>query len=105
MVKGETSSVDMPRLFNVFNILEIKSVRAVTSLRQDIDLEKVWGRIDRAKKIRTSGKDVAKFEVGKGQYLLLFPSGYVQIYAPSEEKLRRVLKNFRDELYECGLLK
>lgn len=105
MTDGETASVNMPRLFNVFNLLEIKSVRAVTSLRQEINLESVWKRIDRAKRIRTSGKDVAKFEVGKGQYLLLFPSGYVQVYAPSEEELRGVLKNFRDELYESGLLK
>lgn len=105
MAGGETTSVDMPRLFNVFDLPEIKSVRAVSSLRQNVDLEKIWSQVNRARKIRTSGKDVAKFEVGKGQYLLLFPSGYVQIYAPSEDKVREVLKSFRDKLYETGLLK
>lgn len=104
MVKGEASSVNMPRLFNVFDLPEIKSVRAATSLRQKIDLEKVWSKVDRVKKIRTSGKDVAKFVEGKGKYLLLFPSSYVQVHAPDEEGVREVLKSFRNELYEAGLL-
>lgn len=104
MVQGKSSSMDMPRLFNIFDIPEIKSVRAVSSLRKSLDLEKVWGKISKAKKVRTSGKDVVKFKQGKGRYLLLFPSGYVQIYAPDEEKVREVLKSFRNELYENGLL-
>ncbi len=97
--------MDIPRLFNIFDIPEIKSVRAVSSLRQEIDLEKIWSNVDRAKKIRTSGKEVIKFKEGKGHYLLLFPSGYIQIYAPNEEKVREILKTFRNELYESGLLK
>lgn len=105
MTERETSSVDMPRLFNVFDLPEIKAVRAASSLRQNMDLEKVRRRISKARKIRTSGKEVVKFEIGKGQYLLLFPSGYVQVHAPDEEKVRAVLKSFRDELYETGLLK
>lgn len=105
MAEGKPPSMDIPRLFNVFDIPEIKSVRAVSSLRQDIALEEVWNKVDKARKVRTSGKDVVKFEEGKGEYLLLFPSGYVQVYAPSEEKIRQVLRSFRDELYEMGLLK
>lgn len=104
MVDGETQSMDIPRLFNIFDIPEIKSVRAVSSLRKNVDLEEVRERINRARKVRTSGKDVVKFEIGKGQYLLLFPSGYVQIYAPDEEKVREILKSFRDELFDIGLL-
>ncbi len=95
--------MEMPRLFDVFDYPKTKSVRAVTSLRQKIDVEEVWNRLEKAKKIRTSKKEVAKFEVGKGHYLLLFPSGYIQIYAPSEEQIREVLKVFRDALYEKGL--
>ena len=105
MANEERSSIDMPRLFNVFDHFEIKSIRAVSSLRQEVDLSEVWNRVPRARKVRTSGKDVVKFEIGKGQYLLLFPSGYIQIYAPSEDKIREVLKLFRDELYGNGLLK
>lgn len=105
MKDEETTSVDMPRLFNVFDIPDIKSVRAVSSLRQEVDLENIWGQIDRARKIRTAGQDVVKYEVGEGNYLLLFSSGYVQIYAPSEDRVREVLKSFRDELYGNGLLK
>jgi len=105
MAEGESSAVDMPRLFNVFDIPETKSIRAVSSLRKKIDLEKVWNRINRARKISTSGKEVAKYEVGKGQYLMLFPSGYLQIFAPNEEGVRKVLENFRDELYGAGLLR
>lgn len=104
MVKGETQSMDIPRLFNIFDIPEVKSVRAVSSLRKNVDLEEVWEKVNRAKKVRTSGKNVVKFEKGKGQYLLLFPSGYVQIYAPDKEKIREVLKSFRDELFDIGML-
>lgn len=105
MRDSETSSVDRPRLFNIFTLPETKSVRAVSTLRQEISLEDVWGRVEGTKKIRTSGKSVVKFRVGKGQYLLLFPSNRIQIYAPSEERVREVLKAFRDELYEAGLLR
>lgn len=105
MADSHSPSMDIPRLFNVFDIPEIKSVRAVSSLRQEVDLEEIWRKVERAKKIRTSGKEVIKFKEGKGHYLLLFPSGYIQIYAPEEEKVRKILKTFRNELYENGLLK
>ncbi len=104
MAKGNPHSLEMPRLFNVFDVPEIKSVRAVSSLRRNVNLEEVWGRLAKARKVRTSGKEVVKFEEGTGEYLLLFPSGYIQIYAPSEDKIREVLKSFRDSLYETGLL-
>lgn len=97
--------VDAPRLFNVFDLPKIKSVRAVSSLKQKIKVEKIWNHLNDVKKVRTSGKDVAKFEVGKGEYLLLFPSGYVQIYGPNEERIREVLRSFRDELFKEGLLR
>ncbi len=105
MAEGNPPSMDMPRLFNIFDIPEVKSVRAASSLRSDVDLEEVWGRLSRARKIRTSGKEVVKFEIGKGKYLLLFPSGYIQISAPDEDSIREILRAFRNELYENGLLK
>lgn len=96
--------MDMPHLFNIFDLPEIKSVRATSSLRVEIDLDEIWEKVSRTRKVRTSGKEVVKFEEGKGQYLLVFPSGYVQVCAPSEEKVREVLRSFRNELYENGLL-
>ena len=105
MAERDPPSMDMPRLFNIFDIPETKSVRATSSLRPEIDLEEVLERVPKARKIRTSGKDVVKFEIGKGKYLLLFPSGYIQISAPNEDSVRGILKAFRNELFENGLLK
>lgn len=105
MAEDKTPSVDMPRLFNVFDMPEIKSVRATTNIRINVKLREVLKNAPRARKIRTAGKKVVKFEINKGEYLLFFPSGYVQIHAPSEGRIREVLKAFRNELYECGLLK
>ena len=94
----------IPRLFNVFDMPEIKSVRGVSSFRQEVDPEKIIGKVEKARKVRTSGKEVVKFEEDKGKYLLLFPSGYVQIYAPSEDEIREVLRSFRDSLFDMGLI-
>lgn len=105
MNERESSSMDMPRLFNVFDIPEVKSVRATSSLRKSLDLEEVRKEISKARKIRTSGKEVVKFEEGKGRYLLLFPSSYIQIHAPTEDGVRGILESFRNELHEVGLLK
>lgn len=105
MAERNPPSMDMPRLFNIFDIPETKSVRAASSLRPEIELEEVLECVPGARKIRTSGKEVVKFEVGKGKYLLLFPSGYIQISAPSEDSIREILKAFRNELFENGLLK
>ncbi|MBS3815539.1 MAG: hypothetical protein KGY45_03125 [Hadesarchaea archaeon] len=105
MAREKTPSVDMPRLFNVFDMPEIKSVRATTSIRTNFDLKDIVSKSNHIKKVRTAGKEVAKFRVNKGEYLLLFPTGYVQIHAPSEGRIKEVLKAFRNELYECGILK
>lgn len=104
MKGNESNSMDIPRLFNVFDMPEIKSVRAVSSLRQERDLDEILSKLPGAKKVRTSGKEVVKFEEGKGKYLLLFPSGYIQIYAPSEDEVRDVLRSFRDALFDNGLI-
>lgn len=105
MDERERPSVDMPRLFDVFDHPEVKSVRASTSIRLDVDLKEVRNRIGEARHIRTSGKDVVKYEEGRGKYVLIFPSGYIQIHAPTREGIRDLLKSLRNELYEVGLLR
>lgn len=104
MEENNSNSMGIPRLFNVFDMPEIKSVRGVSSFRQEVNHDEIVGKVDSAKKVRTSGKEVVKFEEGKGKYLLLFPSGYVQISAPSEDEIREVLKSFRDSLFDTGLI-
>ncbi len=105
MAKGKTPTIHMPRLYNVFDMPNVKAVRAVTSLRSKVDLKEVLKRAPRARKIRSANKDIAKFEIRRGSYLLLFSSGYIEVYAPDEGGVREVLVAFRDELYECGLIK
>lgn len=105
MARGKTPSIHMPHLYNVFNIPRIKSVRAVTSLRTKVNLDEVLKRVPQVHKIRSANKDIAKFEIGRGTYLLLFPSGYVEVHAPNEDEVREVLVEFRDKLYECGMIK
>lgn len=105
MAKGKTPTIHMPRLYNVFNMPNVKAVRAVTSLRSKVDLREVLERVPRARKIRSANRDIAKFEIRRGAYLLLFPSGYVEVHVPDEGSVREVLIAFRDELYECGLIK
>lgn len=83
----------------------IKAVRAVTSLRSKVDLKEVLKRVPRACKIKSANKDIAKFEIRRRTYLLLFPSGYIEVHAPDRGGVREVLVAFRDELYECGLIK
>ncbi|KXB02768.1 hypothetical protein AKJ43_00600 [candidate division MSBL1 archaeon SCGC-AAA261D19] len=104
MEEEEATSTRVPHLFDVFNYPEIKAVRATTSLRAKVKVEEVLESTSKTCRIRTANKDVAKFEFGRGEYLLLFPNGYIQIHAPDEEKIRKVLKGFRDELYKCGLI-
>lgn len=105
MAKGKTPSIHMPRLYNVFNMPNIKAVRAVTSLRSKVDLKEILKRVPRAHQVRSANKDVIKFEIRRGAYLLLFPSGYMEVHAPDEGGVREVLVAFRDELYECGLIR
>lgn len=96
---------EMPHLYNVFDMPKITSVRAITKLRSNIKFKEILERIPRTRKIRTSNKDVVKFELRRGVYLLLFPSNYVEIHAPDEGGMREVLLAFRDELFKNGLIK
>ncbi|MDI6643061.1 MAG: hypothetical protein QMD95_03310 [Candidatus Hodarchaeaceae archaeon] len=96
---------EMPRLYNVFDMPMVKSVRAITTLRSKTSLNDILNRISRARKVRTSNKDVVKFELRRGSYLLLFPTNYIEIHAPDEGGVREVLLAFRDELFKNGLLK
>jgi len=94
----------MPRLYDVFEQVKIKSVRAVTKVRVPIELKKVLERLPKAKRIKTSNKTVAKFQLRRGCYLLLFPTGYIEVHAPDEGSVREILIAFRDEMYKGGLL-
>ena len=104
MVNEEIRISQTPRLYDVFEMPEIKALRAVTSLRFKISVESAF-KIPRMKKIRTADKNVGKFELRRGAYLLLFPKGYIEVHAPSEESMREVLLAFRDELFKHGLIK
>jgi len=95
---------EMPRLYNVFDVPKIRSVRATTVLRAKIDLREVLNRLPKVSRLRTSNKNVVKFQLKRGSYLLLFPTNYVEIYAPDEGAVREVLVSFRDELFKNGLL-
>jgi len=95
----------MPRLYNVFDMPKITSVRATTTLRSKVDLKKILEEIPRTRKVKTSNKEIVKFELSRGTYLLLFPSNYVEVHAPDEESVREVLLAFRDELFKSGLIK
>ena len=104
MNESEPRVGDMPRLFDVFDFPKVKSVRATTTIHSKVDIGDVVKTIPKTKLMETSKKKVAKFEVRRGSYLLLFPTGYVEVYAPDESGMREVLLAFRDELYKGGLL-
>ena len=104
MTENETPLIRMPKLYNVFDMPDVKAIRAATSLRSKVNLEDVLKRASNVRKVRSANKDVVKFEVRRKSYLLLFPSGYVEIHAPNDESIRAVLIAFRNELYECGLI-
>jgi hypothetical protein len=94
----------MPRLYNVFDVPKITSVRATTALHPKIDFREILNRLPRVSRIQTSNKTVIKFELRRGSYLLLFPTNYIEIHAPDEAGVREVLVAFRDELFKNGLL-
>jgi len=100
----EPSLSEMPRLYDVFEQVKMKSVRAVTKLKLPVDLKEMAVRLPRIKRVRTSNKNVIKFQLRRGCYLLLFPTGYVEVHAPDEGGVREVLVAFRDEMYKSGLL-
>lgn len=105
MSEAEPRVSEMPRLYNVFDMPKVKSVRTITFLRSKINLDDVLNHIPRARKVRTSNKDVVKFEIKRGSYLLLFPTNYIEIHAPDEGGAREILLAFRDELFKNGLIK
>ena len=94
----------MPHLYDVFEMPKIKALRAVTNLRFKLNMKEAM-KIPNIKTIRTANKDIVKFELRRGAYLLLFPEGYVEVHAPDEEGMRSVLLAFREELFEHGLIK
>lgn len=105
MSEVEPRVSEMPRLYNVFDMPKITSVRATTTLRSKVDLKKILEEIPRTRKVKTSNKEIVKFELSRGTYLLLFPSHYIEVHAPDEESVREVLLAFRDELFKSGLIK
>jgi len=103
--EAELRVSEMPRLYNIFDMPKIMSVRTTTTLRSKVDLREILKRVSRARKIKTSNKEIVKFELSRGAYLLLFPSLYVEVHAPDEGRVREVLLAFRDELFKNGLIK
>ena len=97
--------INMPHLYNVFEVPKIKAVRATTVLRSKVNVGEILKRISRASQVRSADKNIIKFELRRGVYLLLFPSGYIEVHAPDEGEMREVLVAFRDELFEHGLIK
>lgn len=104
MSEDEPRVSEMPRLYNVFDVPKITSVRATTTLRSKVDLKEVIERLPKVSKVWTSNKNVIKFQLKRGSYLLLFPTSYIEIHAPDEGEMRGVLLAFRDELFKNGLL-
>ena len=104
MGESELRVGDMPRLFDVFDLPKIKSVRGTTTIHRHLAFGEVLRLIPNCKLIETSKKKVLKFEVRRGSYLLLFPTGYVEVYAPDEDGMRDVLLAFRDKLCEVKLI-
>ena len=94
----------MPHLYDVFEMPKIKALRAVTNLRFKLNIKEAM-KIPNVTTIRTANKDIVKFVLRRGAYLLLFPGGYVEVHAPDEERMRSVLLAFREKLFENGLIK
>lgn len=105
MSEAEPRVSEMPRLYNVFDMPKLTSVRATTTLRSKVNIKKILEGIPRTRKVKTSNKEIVKFELSRGTYLLLFPSRYVEVHAPDEGSVREVLLAFRDELFKSGLIK
>ena len=105
MSEAEPRVSEMPRLYNVFDMPKLMSVRTTTMLRSKVDLKEILKRVQRTRKIRRSNKEVVKFEVRRGAYLLLFPSLYIEVHAFDEGSVREVLLAFRDELFKSGLIR
>lgn len=102
--ESEPRVSEMPRIYDIFDAPKVKSLRATTKIHKDIDLKEVLSRVPKTKPITTSKKEVARFEIRRGCYLLLFPMGYIEVHAPDEGCVREVLVAFRDELAKSGLI-
>jgi len=102
--ESEPRVSEMPRIYDIFDVPKVKSLRATTKIHKEVDLKEVLSRISKAKSIMTSNKEVVRFEVKRGCYLLLFPMGYIEVHAPDEGGVREVLVAFRNELAKCGLI-
>lgn len=104
MNADEASVSEMPRIYDVFDVPNVKSVRATTKIHRKLDVVEVANRVPRTRIVETSKKKVAKFEIRNGCYLLLFPTSYIEVHAPDEGGVREVLVTFRDELFKNGLI-
>lgn len=104
MSDDEHNLTEMPRIYDVFDVPKVKSVRAITKIHSKIDIIEVLNRIPKAKSVATSNKNVVRFEIRRGSYLLLFPTGYIEVHAPDDGGVREVLVAFRGELSKNGLI-
>jgi hypothetical protein len=102
--ESSTHISEMPRIYDVFDVPTIKSVRATTKIHKALDIKEVLNRVPNVKSITTSNKSVARFNVKRGGYLLLFPNGYIEVHAADEGGVREILVVFRDELFKNGLI-
>ncbi|KUO40781.1 MAG: hypothetical protein APZ16_02695 [Candidatus Hadarchaeum yellowstonense] len=104
MEEGNPSLSEMPRIYDIFEAPKIKSLRATSKINKNLDIAEVLKRLPRVKSISTSKKNVVRFTVKRGNYLLLFPNGYIEIHAADEGEIREILSAFREELFKAGLI-
>lgn len=104
MEKSGLSTDEMPRSTDIFDIPKIKSLRAITKINKPVDITEVLKRLPNVKSITTSKKSVVKFTLRRGNYLLLFPNGYIEIHAAGEGAIREILAAFQEELSKAGLI-
>ncbi|MGQ9788836.1 MAG: hypothetical protein ACUVQM_06005 [Candidatus Hadarchaeaceae archaeon] len=104
MEESNPSLIEMPRIHDIFEVPKIKSVRATSKINKKLDVGEVLKRLSGVKAVSTSKKNVAKFILRKGNYLLLFPNGYIEIHAAEEGTIREILTAFREELFKSGLI-
>ncbi|MGC8816524.1 MAG: hypothetical protein ACP5PX_01730 [Candidatus Hadarchaeum sp.] len=104
MEENSPSVSEMPRIHDIFEVPKIKSVRAISKINKTLDITEVLKRLPNVKSITTSKKTVVKFTLKRGNYLLLFPNGYIEIHAAEEGAIREILSAFREELFKAGLI-
>ncbi|MBC7219624.1 MAG: hypothetical protein H5T49_05810 [Hadesarchaea archaeon] len=104
MEESNPSLSEMPRIHDIFDVPKVKSIRATSKINKALNLEEVLKRLPNVKAITTSKKNVVKFTLRRGNYLLLFPNGYIEIHAAEEGSIREILSAFREELFKAGLI-